>query len=84
MNVDKTIEGIKRRAGGNGLFTQQPSWHERALIDEDFCHRLAQYFDVETGGECSQARYVQQAICEIMQERSIEAAERRLEYAKNN
>lgn len=56
---------------------------KRIAVDEDICKRLAERFDCETGGECSEVRFVQQVLLEIYNDIEVEKAEKRLNDLKN-
>lgn len=65
INDEQRIEAIENRH--SGVFRG----HDSLIADVDFCKKLAEYFDIETGGECSPERYVQQAILAIKDEKAI-------------
>ena len=82
MDVEKELERI-RKVRDAKHFPRKPHYLEMLALDEDSCRKLAEYFDVETGGECSPTGYVQQALLEIRQDQKVERAERKLEAVKS-
>lgn len=68
MDIDKELERIF-------INYKYSTPIEKLAVDDKSCKKLAEYFDVETGGECSPTRYVQQVLLEIALDKRIDQAE---------
>lgn len=82
MDVEKELERI-RKDRDKSHFSRKPHYLEVLAIDEESCRKLAEYFDFETGEECSPVGYIQQALLEIRHDQKIERLERKLEAMKS-
>lgn len=75
MSFSETIDEELDRLSVPSVFKVPRTALQQLAIDETACAKIAEYFDCETGGECSKVRYVQQVLLEVNREIRIERHE---------
>lgn len=61
MNIDDRLNSIRQRRAP----VTELGMLAKIATNEQICEKLAEYFDADTGGECSPTRCIQQILLEI-------------------